>query len=1192
MRIWERLPLNLLVITIIGFLFTVSSINRSAVAGTDPRPNIVLILTDDQDEPSMAFMPNLQELLVDHGTTFKNFIFNVSLCCPSRASILRGQYAHNHQVITNRSPFGGFRRFLELGHEESTIATWLQDAGYRTVFLGKYMNEYPRGAKRHVPPGWNEWYAITSGHYRNYELNENGDIVPYDGTGSDYQTDLLARKAADFIRRSAGKSPFFIHLSTFASHKPHFPAPRHRSAFKTTLAPRPPSFNEEDVGDKPGWVRDNGVLTEADISEIDDRFRDRVRTLLAVDDLIKTLIDELTANGELENTYIFYATDNGFEQGEHRIETGKNAPYEESIRVPLVVRGPAVPYGQTVGHLISNIDIAPTFATLGNAPVPAFIDGFSFAPVLTDQPPAAESWRNAVLVQHWQFEGAGGSIRDYRGVRTMNHLYVEYASDEFELYDLRSDPYQLRNSYAAADSNLVEELAMRVRQLEDCTEHDCFLGGRLTPFLKVARPNGGENFQTGQTESIEWDTDGSAVAVELEYSADEGSSWSTIVASTPNDGQFEWTVPDTTGAGVLIRISDAGDPTLNDVSDGPFSIHDGAQAPVIHAFSPLAGPSGTHVTIIGNRLVTVRQISFGGVLSADISVVSEDTVTAIVPAGSSTGPIAVANDFGTTITETDFTVVPADPKMLLFTPSDDTFVRSQKPTNNYGDWLELRVRKSSSSRTVSYLKFDVIGVAGGVTSAKLQLQITDGSDDGGAVYPVSNQFKDGVREWNESELVWTNAPEITEPALSSSAGGTVGQVLEFDVTAAVAGNGTYSFAVRNESSDALRLAPKELKGAQAPALLITAIPEAISPPVVSSFEPTQGSPGIEVIIFGEHFATVTEVAFNGTKASFVVDSDTTILAQVPIDATSGRISVTAQGSIGSSPSEFTVIADSIPPSQTLIFRPTEDASVWEKKPTRNYGSDPVLRVRHNPRVKAISYFKFSITGLVGEISSAKLRFHVADGSDDAGSVYLTSTNFVNSGIPWVEGDLTWENAPSVTGNALSSQGASEPGETIEFDVAEAVTGNGVVSFAVVNESNDALMLSSKESAQPPELVITTKDASTTLARTSVTDPSSSSISQSAQASDNIQLLPSFPNPFNLTTRIQYRLTETEHVRLLIYNIRGREVRRLVEAEQSAGLKTVWWNGTDRLGREIGSGIYLVRLRVGSQTFTNKLVLQK
>lgn len=446
--------------------------------GTSARPNIILILTDDLDSGSLPYMPRLKALLADRGTTFTNFFVDVSLCCPSRASILRGQYAHNTQIFTNRPPDGGFERFRALGHENSTIATWLQAAGYRTVLLGKYLNGYPSGdAPTYIPLGWDEWYGVIRGHYFDYQINENGRVVSYGSNAEDYETDVLARKATDFIRRTAAVAPFFIYLAPFAPHGPATPAARHQNAFAEVAAPRPPSFNEQDVSDKPRWLRDQPLLTPNQIAQIDELYRKRLQSLLAVDEMIATLIESLQSSGALENTYIFFTSDNGFHLGEHRLPQGKNTAYEEDIHVPLVVRGPNVPAGRALDHLTGNIDLAPTFAELAGAPRPDFVDGRSLAPLLGSNPPRTEAWRQAFLLEL----GSPSQARRRRtarpacqAVRTKDYLYVEYVSTgERELYNLHDDPYELRSLYVTADRSLLSALSSRLARLRECVGSSC-----------------------------------------------------------------------------------------------------------------------------------------------------------------------------------------------------------------------------------------------------------------------------------------------------------------------------------------------------------------------------------------------------------------------------------------------------------------------------------------------------------------------------------------------------------------------------------------------------------------------------------------------------------------------------------------------------------------------------------------------
>ena len=457
------------------------------------RPNIILILTDDLDAKSISVMPQLKTLIADQGTTFTNFFVTYALCCPSRSSILRGQYVRNHQVLTNTPPSGGFEKFQAVGNDQSTIATWLKAAGYRTTLMGKYLNGYPdRNNPTYVPPGWDEWYSpVTGSAYGNYNyrMNENGRLVEYGNTPQDYLTDVLARKASDVIRRATRDgTPFFIYLATYAPHAPATPARRHANAFPNTTAPRPPSFNEADVSDKPAWVQDLPLLSPEQITRINEQYRVRLRSLLAVDDLLATLVDVLQNTGQLGRTYILFTSDNGFHLGEHRMLMGKNTAYDEDIRVPLIVRGPAVPARRTLEHLTLNIDLAPTFAELAGAAMPAFVDGRSLVPLLGATPPPLAQWRQAFLVEHYveprraEPPGAGerrapvrrgGGVPDLNGIRTQNAIYVEYGTGERELYNLVTDPYELQNLLRTVPADLEAQFAARLADLRRCAAAPC-----------------------------------------------------------------------------------------------------------------------------------------------------------------------------------------------------------------------------------------------------------------------------------------------------------------------------------------------------------------------------------------------------------------------------------------------------------------------------------------------------------------------------------------------------------------------------------------------------------------------------------------------------------------------------------------------------------------------------------------------
>jgi N-acetylglucosamine-6-sulfatase len=401
--------------------------------------------------------------MVDKGVSVEETFVSYPLCCPSRATILTGLYAHNHNVISNRFPDGGFEKFRSEGHEENTIAVGLQEAGYQTAFFGKYLNEYPGDEPTYIPPGWDEWYGrVDENKLYDYQINENGQVVSYESDTEDYYTDVLSRQAIDFIGGGAEDSrPFFMYVAPTAPHDPAIPAERHKGAFASEEAPRPPSFDEEDVSDKPYVVSSLKRISEEEASAIDDYYRKRLESMLAVDEMVDSLIRELEAAGKLDNTYIFFTSENGWEQGEHRLQKGKARPYEESVQVPLFVRGPGVAPGSTVEKLTLNTDFAPTVADLASTEFPA--DGRSLALLLRGED---APWRSVVLLEKL---GKGA----YEVVRTETHKYVEYDNGKKELYDLEADPYELESLHESATSSLLEDLKKKLDALKNCSKKGC-----------------------------------------------------------------------------------------------------------------------------------------------------------------------------------------------------------------------------------------------------------------------------------------------------------------------------------------------------------------------------------------------------------------------------------------------------------------------------------------------------------------------------------------------------------------------------------------------------------------------------------------------------------------------------------------------------------------------------------------------
>lgn len=405
----------------------------SAPALAEQRPNIIVIVSDDQRWDSLWAMPILTSTLGDKGVTFANAFVPNAVCCPSRASILTGTYSHTNGVWTNQNgPYGGFTSF----DDSSTLATWLQASGYRTALMGKYLNGYQQPGREtlYVPPGWDRWWSFVGGKYYGYTVNDDGALRTYGTEESDYVMDAMTDEAEAFIRGS--EDPFFLFFTPKAPHLPATPAARHADAFPDLEAFRPPSWNEAGVKDKPKWVQRLAKLSTAEIAATDAKRLDMYRSLLALDESVGRIVQTLEETGELQNTMIMFISDNGYSWGEHRW-VKKSNPYEEVIRVPLLIRYDAMTSGGWDEERFAlNIDLAPTIAEVAGVEAPA-MDGKSLVPILQGQVP---DWRRDFLIEHY-----GVRVPSYCGVRADQRTYVYYSTGEQELYDLSADPYQLIN---------------------------------------------------------------------------------------------------------------------------------------------------------------------------------------------------------------------------------------------------------------------------------------------------------------------------------------------------------------------------------------------------------------------------------------------------------------------------------------------------------------------------------------------------------------------------------------------------------------------------------------------------------------------------------------------------------------------------------------------------------------------------
>jgi arylsulfatase A-like enzyme len=469
------------VLTLVFGLSTVTAIQPpGSLAAKRTAPNFVVILADDLDSESISHMPAVNRLLTQRGATFTRFFATTPLCCPSRASILRGQYAHNHGVLRNTGDEAGFTAFQESGSESDTIATELDAAGYETALIGKYLNGYasPQRESSYVPPGWDFWVAgIDHDAYSsfNYRLNVNGKIVRHGHSARDYITDVLAGHALDFLDQTArSNQPFFLFLAPYAPHSPSTPAPRHEGMFAGESAPRTPAFNERNIKDKPVWVQTN-LMGDSRIASIDSGYQQRLESLMAVDEMVDNVEQRLDQHGALDNTYILFLSDNGYFLGEYRQPHGKDAPYDAASRVPLIARGPGIAAGSSVDEIALNIDLFPTFAELAGIAIPPYVDGRSLVPLMEA---SNRGWRDVALLEGFGKEtestdGDEAPTPPFRALRSEEILYAEYETGERELYDLRKDPYQISNIAPHVPKPVLREYSRRLKALGTCQGSGC-----------------------------------------------------------------------------------------------------------------------------------------------------------------------------------------------------------------------------------------------------------------------------------------------------------------------------------------------------------------------------------------------------------------------------------------------------------------------------------------------------------------------------------------------------------------------------------------------------------------------------------------------------------------------------------------------------------------------------------------------
>jgi N-acetylglucosamine-6-sulfatase len=491
----------------IGVAVTLGAQDKTRTQMSDLPLNVVFVIADDLDAGLLNRMPTLQQQIQRQGPTFKNYRLSDPLCCPTRATIFRGQHAHNTKIWGNSPPTGGHDKFVNLGLDKRTIFTMFNNHAYRTALIGKWLNSFnhPHRTNNETdedlpyhPPGVDTEFIRLNESSSPIFMRQDGSI--YERARTENETELLTDEAIRFIEDGEGAKdmqPFFLYFAPTAPHKGDKPLPH----YENTMAqlPRPASFNEDDMSGKPDWISDNkkfctqGQLDNhtaswvqdncyfkhgapKTIASLKDEYRQRVGSVRSLDSQIARLMTTLQQTGELSGTYVIFTSDNGYLMGEHR-HYEKRVPYEEAVNVPLIVSGPGVEQGAVKSHPVQDTDFYPTFARIVGATPPAFVDGRSFRGALrapSNGGISAADWpRDIQLIEGGA--NLGASPPEYHGiVKRDNEKFVIWptSSDE-EYYDLTNDPNELAGGTRSLTSARLQTLRDRTRALAKCSGASC-----------------------------------------------------------------------------------------------------------------------------------------------------------------------------------------------------------------------------------------------------------------------------------------------------------------------------------------------------------------------------------------------------------------------------------------------------------------------------------------------------------------------------------------------------------------------------------------------------------------------------------------------------------------------------------------------------------------------------------------------
>ncbi len=541
-----------------------------------------------------------------------------------------------------------------------------------------------------------------------------------------------------------------------------------------------------------------------------------------------------------------------------------------------------------------------------------------------------------------------------------------------------------------------------------------------------------------------------------------------------------------------------------------------------------------------------------------------------------------------------------------FTPIADTYISQSSTSRNYGRSDELQFRQRTGRVYLPYIKFEVSGLGGAVQSARLRLFVENASNETGTLYLGSNYYANSTTPWTETGLTWNNANR-NNTVIASRSPLPDNAWIEFDVSATVTGEGTYTFNFQNNSSSAGVLQPRE--GANPPQLIIRVSVDGVNQPPIAADDAvstTAGTP-IEIAVLandrdpdGTLVATTVIVASGPAHGTASVNSSGTI-TYTPAAGFSGTdtFTYTVEDNEGALSNAATVSIAVHAGQSVFTFVPIADTYVSQAQPAANFGTAAELRSQRRNFAALLAYLKFQVTGLNGTIQRARLRLYVTSGANDAGTLYSASNNYAGSSTAWQETGLNWNNADKNGTVLASTSGAIVSGNWIELEISAHVTAEGTYSFAFINSTSQVDVFSAREGSNPPELIVETgaqaAGAPPALAAYKTAAPPLAALlaaEQAAPPAGEFRLEQNYPNPFNLETTITYHLPQAARVHLVVYNSNGQHVRTLVDDWQAAGVQRLVWDGRDEAGGNLSTGVYFVQVRAQAQTRSLRVLLVK